>query len=92
MRSEHKALSEPGKNDEDGRPRGLSGPAKAGAYMGLAFITPAAGYVGFLLGQYAASKTGVSWLDTAGLLLGCAAGMYETGREATRIEGLGRRK
>ena len=92
MLSGNTTLSDPGRNEEEGRPRGLSGPAKAGAYMGLAFITPAAGYAGYLLGQFVAAKTGISWLDTAGLLLGCAAGMYETGREAVRIEGLDRRK
>lgn len=71
---------------------GLTGYSKAGAYMGLALLTPIAGYIGYLGGQWAAAHFGVSWLDTAGLMLGCAAGMYETGRQAMRIEGLDRRK
>ncbi len=75
----------------DGR-RGMTGYAKAGAYMGLAFITPIAGYVGYLAGVWLAPRLGVAWLDTAGLLLGCAAGMYETWRQAMRIEGLDRKR
>ncbi len=75
----------------DGR-RGMTGYAKAGAYMGLAFITPIAGYVGYLAGVWLAPRVGVSWLDLAGLLLGCASGMYEVYRQAMRIEGLDRKR
>lgn len=71
---------------------GLTGYSKAGAYMGLALVTPIAGYLGYLGGQWAAGHFGVSWLDTVGLMLGCVAGMYETGKQALRIEGLDRRK
>lgn len=73
-------------------PRGMQGYAKAGAYMGLALLTPIAGYMGYLAGGWLAVKTGIGWLDTAGLMLGCVAGMYETGRSAMRIEGLDRKK
>jgi hypothetical protein len=72
--------------------RGMSGYAKAGAYMGLAFITPIAGYIGYVVGLWLAPKVGVSWLDMAGLMLGCASGMYETYRQALRIEGLDRKR
>lgn len=71
---------------------GMTGYGKAGAYMGLALLTPIAGYVGYLVGQWAARRFGVPWLDTAGMMLGCVAGLYETGRQAMRIEGLDRRK
>jgi hypothetical protein len=72
--------------------RGMTGYAKAGAYMGLAFITPIAGYIGYVVGLWLAPKVGVSWLDMAGLMLGCASGMYETYRQALRIEGLDRKR
>lgn len=72
--------------------RGMTGYAKAGAYLGLAFITPIAGYLGYLAGIWLAPKVGISWLDTAGLLLGCVSGMYETWRQAMRIEGLDRKR
>lgn len=70
----------------------MTGYAKAGAYMGLALITPIAGYIGYLAGDWLAPKFGVPWLDTAGLVLGCASGMYETYRQAMRIEGLDRNR
>lgn len=70
----------------------MTGYAKAGAYMGLALVTPIAGYMGYLAGGWLGQKTGIHWLDTVGLLLGCVAGMYETGRSAIRIEGLDRKK
>lgn len=70
----------------------MTGYAKAGAYMGLAFITPIAGYIGYLAGLWLAPKFGVPWLDIAGMMLGCASGMYETYRQALRIEGLDRKR
>ena len=70
----------------------MTGYAKAGAYTGLALITPIAGYIGYLAGAWLAQQTGVGWLDTAGMMLGCASGMYETYRQALRIEGLDRKR
>lgn len=60
--------------------------------MGLALITPIAGYLGYFAGLWLAPKLGVEWLDMAGLMLGCASGMYETYRQAMRIEGLDRKR
>lgn len=70
----------------------MTGYSKAGAYMGLALLTPIAGYIGYAVGLWLAPKVGVPWLDTAGIILGCASGMYETYRQALRIEGLDRKR
>lgn len=75
----------------DGR-RGMTGYAKAGAYMGLAFITPIAGFIGYVVGRWLAPVVGVPWLDIAGMIVGCASGMYEVYRQALRIEGLDRKR
>ncbi len=69
-----------------------SGLAKAGAYAGLAFVTPISGFVCYKIGQWLDGHYGADWMATVGLLLGCAAGMYETVRQAVRIEGLGKNK
>lgn len=70
----------------------MTGYAKAGAYMGLAFITPIAGFTGYAVGHWLAPKVGVPWLDIAGMIAGCASGMYEVYRQAMRIEGLDRER
>ncbi|MCC7155561.1 MAG: AtpZ/AtpI family protein [Bryobacterales bacterium] len=57
--------------------------AKAGAYMGLAFIVPISGFICYWLGAKVGGRTG----GLIGLLLGIAAGMYEVYRQAMRIEG-----
>jgi hypothetical protein len=62
--------------------------AKAAAYMGLALVTPVSGWVCYKLGQFLDARMGTSWAAVAGLMIGCAAGMYETYREGLRIEGL----
>lgn len=62
--------------------------AKAAAYMGLAFVTPVSGWICYEIGKFGDARWGTSWVAMAGLLVGCAAGMYETYREALRIEGL----
>ncbi len=72
--------------------KGLSPYAKAGAYAGLAFVTPISGYVCYRIGDWLDQKYGTDYLYLAGLILGCAAGMYETFRQAVRIEGLDRRQ
>lgn len=66
--------------------------AKAGAYMGLAMVTPISGWVCYKLGQWLMAKTGTPYLDLVGLLVGCAAGIYETFVQAVRIEGLDEKK
>lgn len=72
--------------------KGLSPYAKAGAYAGLAFVTPISGWVCYRIGEWLDRAWGVSYLDLVGLIIGCAAGMYETFRQAVRIEGLDRRR
>jgi hypothetical protein len=66
--------------------------AKAGAYAGLAFVTPISGWVCYKIGQWLDRQWGTGYVSLAGLIIGCAAGMYETFRQALRIEGLDKRK
>ena len=56
---------------------------KAGAYMGLIFVIPVAGYAGYWLGGYFGGKNGGDF----GAILGVAAGFFETYRQVMRIEG-----
>lgn len=72
--------------------KGLSPYAKAGAYAGLAFVTPISGWVCYKIGEWLDQSWGTSYLYLVGLIVGCAAGMYETFRQAVRIEGLNRKK
>jgi hypothetical protein len=60
--------------------------AKAGAYAGLAFVMPAAMYVCYLVGEYADRKWGTNIFYLVGILVGFAAGLYETIRQIDRIE------
>ena len=64
--------------------RKMSPWAKAGAYMGIAFILPISMYVCHLIGSAINEK----WGGTVGVMLGFAAGLWETYREAVRIEKL----
>lgn len=66
--------------------------AKAAAYMGLALVTPVSGYICYRVGQWLDDKLATEWLAMVGLIAGCAAGMYETFRQALRIEGLDRKR
>jgi F0F1-type ATP synthase assembly protein I len=72
--------------------KGLSPYAKAGAYAGLAFVTPISGFVCYKIGDWLDQRYGTGYLYLIGLILGCAAGMYETFRQAVRIEGLDKRQ
>ena len=56
---------------------------KAGAYMGLIFVIPVAGYAGFALGGYLGGKMG----EGIGAIAGVAIGFFETYRQVMRIEG-----
>lgn len=56
---------------------------KAGAYMGLIFVIPVAGYAGYALGGYLGGK---NWGDI-GAIVGVAVGFFETYRQVMRIEG-----
>jgi hypothetical protein len=62
--------------------------AKGAAYMGLALVTPVSGWICYEIGMALDRQMGTSWVALAGLLAGCAAGMYETYRQGLRIEGL----
>jgi hypothetical protein len=66
----------------------LTSYAKAAAYMGLAFVTPISGWICYKIGQFLDQKMGTSWVSMVALMIGCAAGMYETYRQGLSIEGL----
>ena len=86
-----KAYTEGVEEQQEDR-RGLSSYAKAGAYAGLAFVTPISGFVCYKIGDWLDQRYGTGYLYLIGLILGCAAGMYETFRQAVRIEGLDKRQ
>ncbi|MBI5084246.1 MAG: AtpZ/AtpI family protein [Acidobacteria bacterium] len=77
---------------EDNNGGGMSSYAKAGAYAGLAFVTPISGWVCYQAGVWLDARYGTGWMALAGLIIGCGAGMYETCRQAMRIEGLDKKK
>jgi F0F1-type ATP synthase assembly protein I len=60
--------------------------AKAGAYTGLAFILPVAMLVCYYLGDWADRKLGTRFFYLIGIMVGLAAGLWETVRQADRIE------
>ena len=60
--------------------------AKAGAYTGLAFIMPVAMLGCYYLGAWADRKLGTRFLFVIGIMMGFAAGLWETMRQADRIE------
>jgi len=62
--------------------------AKAAAYMGLALVTPASGWVCYKAGQFIDREMHTEYAALVGLMIGCAVGLYETYREGLRIEGL----
>ena len=59
-----------------------SGWGKGGAYMGLAFVIPVSMAVCYYIGNYLHK----GWGGTVGLLIGFAAGLYESYRQAMLIE------
>jgi len=59
-----------------------SGWGKGGAYMGLAFVLPISMAVCYYIGEYIHKGTG----GLVGLLIGFAAGLYETYRQAMQLE------
>ena len=63
---------------------------KGGAYMGLAFLVPASGWVGHWLGSRLDERWSTSHWATICMMIGLAAGLYETIRQAIRIENLGK--
>jgi hypothetical protein len=69
----------------------LSPYAKGAAYMGLATVTPIAGWIGHHIGAAIDASSGTHFAALTGLLIGCAAGMYETFCQALKIEGFDKR-
>ena len=62
--------------------------AKAAAYSGLALVTPISGWIGYKVGQILDRHSGTTWVAVAAMMVGCAAGIYETYVAALRIEGM----
>ena len=60
--------------------------AKAGAYTGLAFVLPVAMSVCYYVGEWADGKLGTRFLAVVGIMVGFAAGLWETIRQAGQIE------
>jgi F0F1-type ATP synthase assembly protein I len=59
-----------------------SGWGKGGAYMGLAFVIPISMAVCYYVGDYLHK----GWGGTVGLMIGFAAGLYESYRQAMLLE------
>ena len=55
-----------------------------GEYMGLAFLLPAATFVGYALGYLLDKKFGTHWISIVGLLFGIAAGFVQLIRQLMR--------
>ena len=66
--------------------------AKAGAYMGLAFVIPAPMYAGHWIGGHADRSMGTEYWAIVGLMVGFALGLFQVMREATRIEKIGKNR
>ena len=58
----------------------------------MALVTPISGWICYQAGLWLDRRYGTGWMSVAGLILGCALGMYETFRQAVRIEGLDKEK
>ncbi len=66
--------------------RPTSWQTKAGAYMGLVWVLPASMAALWWIGDYCDGRFGTGYLGFAGLAAGFAVGLYETIRQADRIE------
>ncbi len=66
--------------------------AKAGAYMGLAMVIPAAMFAGHWSGGHADKSMGTGYWSIVGLMVGFALGLYQVMREAARIEKIGKNR
>lgn len=60
--------------------------ARAGAYMGLVWLLPVSMFACWWIGDWVDQKLGTNYLSLVGLIAGFAAGLYETIRQANRIE------
>jgi hypothetical protein len=70
----------------DERPPNKSPMAKAGAYMGLAFVIPAAMWVCWWIGDWVDHSYHTRYGSMIGMMAGFAGGLYEVLRQAERIE------
>jgi hypothetical protein len=68
------------------RKPGKSWQAKAGAYMGLVWVMPISMAALWWIGGKLDVQFGTSFLSYVGLGVGFVAGLYETVRQADRIE------
>jgi hypothetical protein len=68
------------------RKRQMSWQAKAGAYMGLVWVLPAAMAICWWIGDFLDGRFGTNYLSLVGLMIGFGAGLYETIRQSNRIE------
>jgi Putative F0F1-ATPase subunit Ca2+/Mg2+ transporter len=59
-----------------------SGWGKAASYMGLAFVIPVSMYICYQIGNYLQP----AWGGVVGLMVGLAAGLYESYRQAMEFE------
>ncbi len=66
--------------------RKINWQARAGAYMGLVWVLPVSMGALWWIGDFLDQKWGTSYLAFAGLVIGFAVGLYETIRQANRIE------
>lgn len=60
--------------------------AKAGQYIGLAFVIPVAMWVCWWVGSQVDRAIGTRYGELIGLMTGFGAGLYEVLRQARRIE------
>jgi hypothetical protein len=60
--------------------------ARGGAYLGLAFVPPIAGWLGWEAGKWLDQRLGMSWLSVALMMLGLAAGIWDVVRIAEKLE------
>lgn len=65
---------------------GKSWQVKAGAYMGLVWVLPVSMAALWWIGSLMDSKFGTTYWNYVGLGVGFVAGLYETIRQADRIE------
>lgn len=60
--------------------------ARGGAYLGLAFVPAIAGWLGYEAGAWLDNRFATTWLKTALMLLGLAAGIWDVVRLAEKLE------
>jgi len=59
---------------------------KFGMYSGLAFVLPISCWLGYTAGQWLDARYHTTQSANIGLMLGLAAGLWETYRQVSRME------